>query len=188
MGFLDTIGSIARGVGRGIEGFVTNPDVQAAAARLGADALRSNLQINGRRVFGPSPNITAVQTTQSRFPTPTMPLIAPVVREGAKAVGGAAVVDVLTRALSREVTPMPVPTAMPGGAAIAGRSGPCLPGNELFRAGATVTPVREFTVMHPVTGRPIVYRNMGRPILYSGDLSACKRVQKAARRAARGRR
>jgi hypothetical protein len=39
----------------------------------------------------------------------------------------------------------------------------------------------------PVSGRPVWFKPAGRPILWSGDLSACKRVRKVASRARRAR-
>lgn len=39
--------------------------------------------------------------------------------------------------------------------------------------------------VNPVTGSLTYYKNMGKPILYSGDLAACKRVRKIAARARR---
>jgi hypothetical protein len=42
-------------------------------------------------------------------------------------------------------------------------------------------------VTNPVTGKPTFFKHAGRPILFSGDLRAAKRVQKIARRAARKR-
>lgn len=74
---------------------------------------------------------------------------------------------------------------LPGGAMVGGGNGG---GSGLFRRGDTVRAVRQFTVINPVTGNPVVYRNMGRPLLYSGDIACAKRVQKIARRAGRGRR
>ncbi len=61
----------------------------------------------------------------------------------------------------------------------------------IFRQGGAVArAVRSFEVMNPVTGRIVFYKNMGRPVLFSGDLAACKRVARVARRArsSRGRR
>jgi hypothetical protein len=44
-----------------------------------------------------------------------------------------------------------------------------------------------FRTQNPVTGQDTWFRPAGRPILWSGDLTACKRVKKVARRAARKR-
>jgi len=49
-------------------------------------------------------------------------------------------------------------------------------------AGAAAQP---FIATNPVTGRPTWFRPAGRPILFSGDLTTCKRVEKVARRARR---
>lgn len=59
--------------------------------------------------------------------------------------------------------------------------GECPP---IFEAGRiSVRAVPSFEVVNPYTGRCVFYKNMGRPVLYSGDLAAAKRVAKVARRA-----
>lgn len=40
---------------------------------------------------------------------------------------------------------------------------------------------------NPMTGNPVWYRNAGRPVLWSGDLATCKRVNRIARKVARRR-
>ncbi len=56
----------------------------------------------------------------------------------------------------------------------------------LFRPGmAALVPVRSFHITNPSTGKEVWYRNVGQPILFSGDLTVCKRVEKVARRARR---
>lgn len=58
----------------------------------------------------------------------------------------------------------------------------------MFRyGGQRVSPVREIQALHPETGRICTWKYMGRPILYSGDLAACRRVSRVARRVARRR-
>jgi len=52
-------------------------------------------------------------------------------------------------------------------------------------AGAAAQP---FIASNPVTGRSTWFKPAGRPILWSGDLTACKRVNKIARRARRAKR
>lgn len=42
-----------------------------------------------------------------------------------------------------------------------------------------------FVMANPVTGKPTWFGPKGRPLLWSGDLRACKRVKKIARRAKR---
>jgi hypothetical protein len=46
-------------------------------------------------------------------------------------------------------------------------------------------PVRTITARHPTSGGLSTWVNMGRPMLYTGDLAACKRVNKIAARTAR---
>lgn len=53
--------------------------------------------------------------------------------------------------------------------------------------GERVTPVREIQAVNPVSGKIGIWRYMGHPILYSGDLATCKRVGRIARRVARRR-
>lgn len=51
------------------------------------------------------------------------------------------------------------------------------------QGGATMRAVREVQVIHPQTGKCITYRNMGRTLLFSGDVQAAKRVKRIARMA-----
>lgn len=106
---------------------------------------------------------------------------------------------------------MATPVALPGGALIgqvlrqvpgvvggavlgfqAGQEGgmtPALPfGGTVFRstpAGLRFRSLVEF--QNPITGRKAWYRNVGRPILFSGDLRACRRVNRIGARLRRGR-
>jgi hypothetical protein len=82
-----------------------------------------------------------------------------------------------------------------GGAAVGGAisafgdSDVALPfGGNVFRRTAAGIRARSLVeVVNPMTGRKTWYRNVGRPILFSGDLRSCKRVQKVASRARRAR-
>ncbi len=53
--------------------------------------------------------------------------------------------------------------------------------------GTGVRMASEVQVIHPITGKQYTYKNMGRCILFQGDLSATKRVNKIASRAKRAR-
>jgi len=56
----------------------------------------------------------------------------------------------------------------------------------LFRqTPMTLRAVSSFHITNPSTGKEVFYRNVGRPILFSGDLRVCKTVEKIARRAKR---
>ncbi len=56
----------------------------------------------------------------------------------------------------------------------------------LFRPRAAgVTPSRVVVVPHPVTGEPVFFGHLGRPLLFSRDLSAVRKVNRLARRARR---
>jgi len=58
----------------------------------------------------------------------------------------------------------------------------------LFSAGGmSARPVSMFMVPNPVTGKPTFFKHAGRPILFSGDLRACKTVNRIAARARRSR-
>lgn len=56
-----------------------------------------------------------------------------------------------------------------------------------FKATARGASAQTFVTSNPVTGATTWFKPAGRPILWSGDLSSCKRVTKIARRARRGR-
>lgn len=60
-------------------------------------------------------------------------------------------------------------------------------GGGLFTVGPAggIRTRRMFAVPHPVTGFPTFFRHVGRPILFSGDLAVCKKVNKVAARARR---
>lgn len=65
----------------------------------------------------------------------------------------------------------------------AGFAGGC---PSLFSAGGmSARPISMFMVPNPVTGKPTFFKHAGRPILFSGDLRACKTVNRIAARARR---
>lgn len=70
-----------------------------------------------------------------------------------------------------------------------GPSLPALPGvapGGIFQATPARLRARPlFHITNPSTGREVWYRNIGQPILWSGDLRSCKRVDRIARRARR---
>lgn len=75
----------------------------------------------------------------------------------------------------------------PAGLPYPGQSavGAVAPGG-LFGYGAqTARPIREIQQVNPATGKIHVWRHMGRALLYSGDLAACKRVTRISKRVAR---
>jgi hypothetical protein len=90
--------------------------------------------------------------------------------------------------------PTGVPQSMPGGAPIYApsvRPALGLPGIDIAPGGSTPIPRNlPSSVMVPYvtpSGRSTftVYRRQGRPLLYSGDLAACKRVKRVASKARR---
>jgi len=57
----------------------------------------------------------------------------------------------------------------------------------MFRPTMAGARAQTFRAQNPVTGQDVFFRPAGKPILWSADLSACKRVNKVARRARRKR-
>lgn len=61
-------------------------------------------------------------------------------------------------------------------------------GGTIFRQTSAGLRARSLVeVVNPITGKKSWYRNVGRPILFSGDLRSCRRVRKIAGRARRAR-
>lgn len=60
-------------------------------------------------------------------------------------------------------------------------------GTPMFRPTMAGARAQFFRAQNPATGQDTWFRPAGRPLLWSGDLTACKRVNKVARRAARKR-
>jgi hypothetical protein len=74
-----------------------------------------------------------------------------------------------------------------GGAAIdAALTGPG-GGTPMFKQTMSGARSMFFRTQNPVTGQDVWFRPAGRPVLWSGDFSACKRVKKVARKASRKR-
>jgi len=65
------------------------------------------------------------------------------------------------------------------------RSGtPMIAAPNLFRAAPTgARAVSSFVTANPVTGNLSWFKNMGKPVLFSGDLAACRRVRRIASKA-----
>jgi hypothetical protein len=67
-----------------------------------------------------------------------------------------------------------------------GGEDPMATAGALFRPTATtIRPARVVVVPHPQTGAPTFFGHLGRPLLFSRDLSAARRVDRLARRARR---
>lgn len=60
-------------------------------------------------------------------------------------------------------------------------------GTPMFRPTMAGARAMFFRTQNPATGQDTWFRPAGRPLLWSGDLTACRRVNKVARRAARKR-
>jgi len=73
--------------------------------------------------------------------------------------------------------------ALPGGRSVE----VSLPlGGALFRVGRqSLRPARVVVIPNPLTGEPTFFGNLGKPLLFTRDLSAAKKVAKLARRVSR---
>lgn len=60
-------------------------------------------------------------------------------------------------------------------------------GTPMFKLTMAGARPQRFRTVHPTTGQDVWFLPAGRPILWSGDFTACKRVKRVARRAARKR-
>ena len=76
-----------------------------------------------------------------------------------------------------------------GGGDVALPTAPGAAAGTIFRVqGPRLVARRMFQLVNPTTGNVVTYKNVGRPVLYSGDFAACKRVARIARKAkSRGR-
>jgi hypothetical protein len=125
-------------------------------------------------------NMPGFPTTRySSYPSPgvqpvSFAALAPLARQIPAFLGGMLAGEGLEGAMSMMPAPS-MPMAMAGG------------GTPQFRATMAGARAQFFRVPNPVTGQDTWFRPAGRPILWSGDLTACKRVKKVARRAARKR-
>lgn len=87
----------------------------------------------------------------------------------------------------QQQTPYAPPSGgQPGGTVANGQTNACL--SYFMRQPSGAPRMKsEVVVENPVTGRLHWYKNAGRPVLWSGDIAAQKRVRKVAARAARKR-
>lgn len=133
-----------------------------------------------------APQIPAVAGTPTTVPTTTSTIGRAFPTPGDTMAG---FIDPFLQALSAGLTNGGAVT-QPAGVAT-GTGGLPLPGQSAVGAispAAPVTvstvarPVSTLTYVNPVTGQPMTYKYMGKPVLYSGDLAACRRVNRIARR------
>ena len=71
------------------------------------------------------------------------------------------------------------------GAGISSLFGGCPSSEPFARSASSGVRAQTFFAAHPETGRLVWFRPAGRPLLWSGDLSAARRVRKIAGRARR---
>lgn len=79
------------------------------------------------------------------------------------------------------------PTGVLTGAAglpLPGQAGMALAPGGLFGVPSAVSarPISQIEAVNPMTGKTHVWKHMGRPVLYTGDLAACRRVNRVAKR------
>lgn len=183
MGFFDSL----KGVGRALGG-ILETGIQVfgpSLAQVGFRALESKLGVSQ-----PSFNITpraALPLAPLRRPAPPIAQMAAPVSPISFPGGG-----------TQPMAAFPVSRGAFTGATQAGLF-PLLPGLQqffgggdqvaagtFFRPGMTVArPVPLILQVNPATGRPTFWRHVGVPILFSGDLTACNRVARIAKRARR---
>lgn len=193
MGFLDSLGSIITKVGRGI-GQVLESPVGGALGQLGVEVLRERIfrdsiqsgkppRVLSGGVPLPSGSILGSVGTPPFVGSPAPALFSPpaLTPPAMPVNGGATMANFPVLPGGSPAIPQGF-LSLGGGLQVGGGDAPAL-----FRAGApgTVRAVRSFMVMNPMTGNPVWFKNVGRPILFSGELAACKRVEKVARRARR---
>lgn len=77
-------------------------------------------------------------------------------------------------------------TVAPGGGAAPGGNGACVPGPFLPSA-RTGFRAQAFPTCVPGTNRTVWFKPAGKPVLWSDDLAACKRVSRVAARANKAR-
>lgn len=70
---------------------------------------------------------------------------------------------------------------------VAGNGGGGCPVSPFRGGGRTTATAVPFVAVNPVSGRPVWFGPLGKPVLWTGDLRACKRVARVASRAARSR-
>jgi hypothetical protein len=71
--------------------------------------------------------------------------------------------------------------------AVAGGGVMAAGGTPMFRPTMAGYRAQTFRAQNPATGQDVYFKPAGRPILWSSDLTACKRVRKVAARARRKR-
>lgn len=135
-----------------------------------------------RPEFGGSPTMTFPTTRGTSFAAPSfLPALFGGGGGGFQTAGFPAAAGAIARQLPGIVG------GFLGGAAIdaalTGGNG----GTPMFRPTMAGARAQFFRTANPVTGQDTWFRPAGRPLLWSGDLNACKRVNKVARRAARKR-
>ena len=186
MGFFDSM----KGAGRALLGGIGDvfEQVAPALAQIGVQRLAQEILPTARgggTVFAPSPvGLPPIRPT-GIIPGPTgfgMQPIAAVPRP--TTLGGGPTMGAAPGFQQAGVIP-----GFLGG--LGGGLIPQIPGlfgapdpSSFFRTGVPMArPISELSQVNPVTGRTHVWKHMGRPVLFSGDLATCKRVRKIAARA-----
>jgi hypothetical protein len=198
-GALDVLGGIGRGLGTLVEAAI--PVLGPPLLNLGAQFVAQKIGVpggaQGRPTLGPSAGIPphlmrpAVRTTPSQVPFLPAPARFPTTAAGR--------FQTVSLPGGFNVPSFPSDRFDPtlGGFTTAGFD---LPGVDivnpfqaqgagacptLFRGTSGARPIPLITVPNPMTGAPVFYKHAGRPVLFSSDFAAARKVGRLARRARR---
>lgn len=143
------------------------PTSSAALLGMGAVAPRVPLPVSSPIPFSPTTGATTMPTLPA---VSTAPYVAPAGTLGTMA----------------DWATTPVLNYLFQGGGAAGGAGAIISAPEAFVSTPAGSRARSFfAAQNPSTGRITWFRNAGRPILWSADLRACKRVNRVAARARR---
>lgn len=206
--FFSGVGDVLGSFAGGVRDFVQDPAIQSIATGVLGQVLSSRppiiqgtqpgpvgfpqfpqqqgpITLGSRPQFGTRPGLGGgqfinatgqiIRPTVGSAPAVFNPQTGMVVEQASLAGAGGAILRQLPGLLAGIAGGEAVELLLDGG------GGGMVPGQLFTQASSqTVRPVHEITAIHPVTGRPVVWVNRGRPLLYSGDLGACKRVARVA--------
>lgn len=198
MGFSDSMAGLGRsllsGIGAGLEAAVPIL-AQAGATWVGSKiAPKAPTVVYGGGGYGPYVAPTVGRYTPAATPTPTV--ISPISY-------GASTVPSTWTPIGDSMATFPSTTYGNGYLQVTPALGipgvdigieTYAPGTKPMNGGCPTSPfgiapqrarAQAFVVGHPTTGAPVWFKPAGRPVLWSDDLRACKRVARIAARAKR---
>ena len=183
MSLADTLNTVL-GIGAQAYGAYTNVQVAKAQAKAASALARAGGMVMQPQTGGFDPYMTGVQQALYTEPGLTAAGIPPAVLSAIQRFltqgGGAA----LGAGLGAGAAMLTAPSGGGGGGAMILRPGDSV--DSLYATRAT-SAAPSFFATQAADGRLRWYRSAGRPILWSGDLAAARRVSKVAARASRGR-